>query len=220
VLLVDSRPANGATAAFDDWYDREHLPHLLGLAEIVSSRRYRAEPSIYGEMPAFEHLAVHEIDTDDLSGVFDRIRAGRPTMSPAFERGGPGLAFVQIGEQSSPDPVVTGSDQHLLLVQTQPVEGRDDEFNDWYDNFHLPHVLAVPGFVSVRRFETRPGPDGALATHRYMSLYELRTNDHEATMDGLRAAAVGLRAAKSPAAGPGDIHRSYALVGAMPPLPA
>jgi hypothetical protein len=52
--------------------------------------------------------------------------------------------------------------QSILLVLTNPVPGREAEFNDWYDNRHVPEVLAVPGFVSCTRFvrSTEAWPTG------------------------------------------------------------
>ena len=42
--------------------------------------------------------------------------------------------------------------KHVFVVFTNPVEGKDATYNDWYDNRHLPDVLDVPGFVSAQRF--------------------------------------------------------------------
>ena len=40
--------------------------------------------------------------------------------------------------------------RHLMLALTNPVPGRDDAFNEWYDAYHVPECLKVwtcPGFV-------------------------------------------------------------------------
>ena len=44
-------------------------------------------------------------------------------------------------------------DRHLLLVFSNAVEGKDDEFNDWYTNVHLSDMLAADGFVTAQRFQ-------------------------------------------------------------------
>jgi hypothetical protein len=74
---------------------------------------------------------------------------------------------------------VAGDD--LLLVFTNAVEGRDDEFDRWYDETHVPQVLAVPGVTSAQRYrvgeletpevegvDTPPPP-----AHRYLAVYRL-----------------------------------------------
>jgi hypothetical protein len=41
----------------------------------------------------------------------------------------------------------------ILHVQTRPSSpDRADEYNRWYDEVHLPQVLAIDGFESARRY--------------------------------------------------------------------
>jgi hypothetical protein len=76
---------------------------------------------------------------------------------------------------------------YIQTVVTAPVVGREDEFNRWYDDSHLPEVLQVPGFVAGRRYAlTRPGSaDGS----RFLAIYEIETEDLAATLAALGAAA-------------------------------
>jgi hypothetical protein len=63
-----------------------------------------------------------------------------------------------------------------MVVQTSPVDpAKEDEYNNWYDNTHIPEILQIPGFVSARRFKLPgPGRDGA---HSYLAVYELDADD-------------------------------------------
>jgi len=70
---------------------------------------------------------------------------------------------------------------YRFLVFTNPVEGREEEFNRWYDDVHLPDVMKVEGFVDARRFEIQPMGDNAPA-HRYLAIYELDTENPGATL--------------------------------------
>lgn len=71
---------------------------------------------------------------------------------------------------------------HAYIVLSNPVAGRDDEYNDWYTNRHLADVVAVPGFVSAQRFRLRdPAADGA-PVQRYMAIYTLHTDDPESAI--------------------------------------
>jgi hypothetical protein len=67
------------------------------------------------------------------------------------------------------------ADRHIQLVFSNPYEGKDDEFNEWYDNVHLPEVLAVPGMISAERFDLRPlaREAGTTPEFRYLAIYEL-----------------------------------------------
>jgi hypothetical protein len=65
--------------------------------------------------------------------------------------------------------------EHLHIVFSQPPEDvSEEEFNRWYDA-HLPEILAVPGFVSARRFRLDPVVESADAPvpFRYLAVYEL-----------------------------------------------
>lgn len=58
----------------------------------------------------------------------------------------------------------------LLLVMMDEDESIDEqEFNEWYNNVHLPERLACPGFVAARRFVATDGQP------RYLALYELES---------------------------------------------
>lgn len=70
------------------------------------------------------------------------------------------------------------TDEHgasVWLVFTKPVEGREDEFHRWYDEVHLPDVVAVPGVAAAQRFELGPErrPEVDEPTHRHLALYEI-----------------------------------------------
>lgn len=60
----------------------------------------------------------------------------------------------------------------LQLVLSNPTEGLESEFNDWYGGSHLLHGLETPGVLSGQRFKraTAPWPAGK---HDYMMIWEL-----------------------------------------------
>ena len=35
--------------------------------------------------------------------------------------------------------------KYLMMAMSKPVQGREDEFNAWYTEHHIPRVLAMPG---------------------------------------------------------------------------
>lgn len=79
--------------------------------------------------------------------------------------------------------------KHLMVVLTDAVEGREDEYNDWYTNRHVPDVLGVDGFVSGQRFRLdapRPGL-GELPPHRYLSLFEIEDGRLDEAQQALAA---------------------------------
>ena len=67
--------------------------------------------------------------------------------------------------------------RHTFVVFTNPTEGREDEYNDWYDNTHLSDVLKVEGFVAAQRFKLSVTDPSQEFPHRYMALYEVESDD-------------------------------------------
>jgi hypothetical protein len=73
----------------------------------------------------------------------------------------------------------------IVLVFTNCADpARGKEFNDWYDNTHVPDVLETPGFVSCTRYEMvgDPGPGQG----NFLAIYEVESDDLLATMAGLQ----------------------------------
>ena len=78
--------------------------------------------------------------------------------------------------------------KHTFVVFTDPVKGRDDEYNAWYDNQHLADVLKVDGFVAAQRYRLSDTVEPQDATHRYLCLYEIETDDLEGTQKAMAEA--------------------------------
>lgn len=68
--------------------------------------------------------------------------------------------------------------KYVFVVLTNATGGRDDEFNEWYNNQHIPDVLKIPGFVAAQRFSLAGAEmEGATSPWRYLALYDLDTDD-------------------------------------------
>lgn len=77
--------------------------------------------------------------------------------------------------------------KYTLVVLSNPTAGKEAEFNEWYDKVHVPDVLRVPGFVAAQRFKLNgPQLNDAPRPHRYLALYEIDTDDIQASVDELR----------------------------------
>jgi hypothetical protein len=61
--------------------------------------------------------------------------------------------------------------REVLLALTNPVEGKDEEFQEWYWGTHIPEILELPGFVAARRCRAADGAAGV--SHRYATIYEV-----------------------------------------------
>jgi hypothetical protein len=73
-----------------------------------------------------------------------------------------------------------------LVVLSNPVAGREDEYNDWYTNRHLDDVLAVPGITGAARLKLRSQPSSDEAW-RYCALYDVDHDDPASVLEALNA---------------------------------
>ena len=81
--------------------------------------------------------------------------------------------------------------KHLLLAMTNPLPGRDDAFNEWYENVAYPTYKSLPGLVPLGRFKAVDVPkmfpfqmDGMF---EYLSLYYFESDDPAAFLERLKA---------------------------------
>jgi hypothetical protein len=62
---------------------------------------------------------------------------------------------------------------NLMLVFSNPAEGKEEAFNAWYEGTHIPEMLGTPGVVAARRYEMAQ-PEGLPAPpQKYLAVYEL-----------------------------------------------
>ena len=63
---------------------------------------------------------------------------------------------------------------YTMIVYTSPVDGREDDYNVWYDDVHLKEFSSLPGVTSARRFKVHG--DGKPV---YAAIYELTSPPDE-----------------------------------------
>jgi hypothetical protein len=81
--------------------------------------------------------------------------------------------------------------KHVILALTNPVSGKDDEFNDWYDNVAVPTYKSLPGLVPLGRFKAVDVPHlfpfELPNEFAYLSLYYFEADDAAGFMEKLKA---------------------------------
>lgn len=73
------------------------------------------------------------------------------------------------------------AERTIQVVFSSPLPGKDDEYNEWYDNTHVPEVLAIPGVLSAQRYDLRPlaREQGKTPEFRYLAIYEMEGDPDE-----------------------------------------
>lgn len=76
---------------------------------------------------------------------------------------------------------------HQYVVLTRAVEGKNAEFERWYDEQHLGDVVALPGVLSAKRFRlVSTGAIGMEAPHwDSLAIYEIDAEDPNAVLQSM-----------------------------------
>ena len=92
--------------------------------------------------------------------------------------------------------------KHVVVVLTEPTTGREEEFNDYYENLHIDEVLATTGWLSGQRFKLSE-ETGTSCPLPYLAFYEVEADDasdvlatlNETRRDRVQSAALNRRTA-------------------------
>ena len=76
--------------------------------------------------------------------------------------------------------------KHVILVLTEPTAGREDEYNDYYENQHLDEVLQTTGWKNAQRFRL-VDEQGMRCPHGYLAMYETEADDAPEILEKLNA---------------------------------
>jgi hypothetical protein len=75
-----------------------------------------------------------------------------------------------------------------LIALSTPVAGKEDEFHDWYQNTHLPEIVALPGGQGAQRYKLVAKMVGA-DVNQYLALYDIECEDPMAFLGAIGQAA-------------------------------
>ena len=64
--------------------------------------------------------------------------------------------------------------QYLFVVMLDVEPDKEEEFNELYNNEHIPLLLEVPGVLSAARYENVEGAEGV---PKYLAIYEIESPD-------------------------------------------
>jgi hypothetical protein len=79
-----------------------------------------------------------------------------------------------------------------MLILSRPAEGREAQYNDWYQNVHLEQMLTLKGFKAAQRFRLERSL-GEREAAPYAAIYEIETDDLDAVLAGLYREAASQR---------------------------
>jgi hypothetical protein len=180
LVVVHAKCVRSAEASeWDTWEDDVHLPALCGPASAWAGTRFELTARPRPGMPGvgFTHVTILELDDADVRAqaarvlaVDDELRAQRrmhdahaTVAADVFVAHGP------YGTKPAPSAARTG---HILahVLCTDP--RRVDEWDEWYDDVHVPDMLSCDAFSALSRWR-RLDPVAVGSNH--LTLYDVAT---------------------------------------------
>lgn len=163
LLAVWTDIAPEAEREFNEWYNSEHIPQLLGVPGFLSGRRYQA---VEGEP---KYLALYDLTDAEVlkSDAFRQVRE-MPTewtkkMLPLFRNTAIGTYRQLFSHGTRP---AKDADFVLTVRLNIPAE-KEQDFNEWYNVDHVPALVGVPGVYCARRYVAVEGDP------KYLAVYEM-----------------------------------------------
>jgi hypothetical protein len=77
--------------------------------------------------------------------------------------------------------------KHVLIAFTNPVEGQEDAYHDWYDTTHISEILSVPGILNARRFKIKMADVKGGPAWKFVAIYDVETDNLGETLKTLGA---------------------------------
>lgn len=201
-MMVFSNPVAGQETEYNRWYDNQHAPDVVAVPGFRTAQRFvLSENPLLARSPPVvmpRYLVLFTISTDDLPAVMAesrrRAQTGLTKVSPTLDRTtadvyvyrnlGPRIAGAG-GEPAEARPGPAQVYDHIVF--TVPLEGREEAFDQWYDQHHAPEMASIPGMVSAQRLVLEdPGP-GPIKPSHYAALFEIKTADMPAVSAAMRA---------------------------------
>jgi hypothetical protein len=197
LLLAFTRcNAPGTVAEWSDWYDDIHLPHFLEAGADVITRFELTQKPVPG-MPSigFSHVALYEFRGDRAEARLDATLKQDDALRTSGDVH-PHHCVISVdvlrahgGRKSDPSPALQG---HIMAYVMSNQIAREPEWDAWYDEQHLPDMMASGAFSAGSRWLRRtPSSYGA----NHMTLYDVEGHSVEESVTLSAAVMPGIAAA-------------------------
>lgn len=157
---------------FNRWYDEEHLADLLAQPGVLSGRRFVRAQTAFSAPSTFNYITIYQLEgTSALETPSYRAMASAPSeltkqvaMSLPMRRD----VATQIYPTDRADSQPVGN--AIMHVFTHADASIVDDFHRWYEEEHIPALVACDGVFGARRFAcTTPEADG----YEFIAIYQL-----------------------------------------------
>ena len=165
---------------WDEWEDGVHVPALCTTAGPWVATRFELTTRPQLGMPGigFTHVTIYELDDTDVAAqaactldADDALRsAGRVHAAHVSVGADVLVAHGPYGEKPEPSPALRG---HILTHVLCNDPAREDEWDTWYDEQHVPDMLSCGAFRTMSRWQRTPR---ARVGSNFLTLYDISTD--------------------------------------------
>lgn len=163
LLAVWTDIAPEAEREFNEWYNKEHIPQLLGVPGFLSGRRYQAVEGEPKYLALYELTDVSVLKNDAFRQVRESPTEWSKKIIPLFRNTAIGMYQQLFSYGTRP----TQDAEFILNVRLNIPADNEKDFNEWYNVDHVPALVGVPGVSCARRYVAVEGDP------KYLAVYEM-----------------------------------------------
>ena len=162
---------------FEEWASGRHTEDLLATG-FLSAQRFRASKGKPEFLHLYELASIDLLHTDAYAAVakndpyITQVRTGLINHSASL--------YEQVVNMPSPEADGDGEwvpgirSRHLITVQLEVEEGREDELIEWHRSEHMPTLLQAEGMLAGRLCRrTAEHPRTPCLDPTWVSIYEM-----------------------------------------------
>lgn len=148
---------------FNRWYNTEHIQERVGISGFLNGRRYL---SLEGEP---KYFALYEMESPNVvyEDAYKRARQNPTPWSQRIESLFQDFVRNIYEEIFSDGQSSQQGSPYVLTVRLDVSPEKEEEFNAWYNEDHIPALIQVEGVHGAKRYRTVEGAP------KYLAVYQL-----------------------------------------------
>jgi hypothetical protein len=185
LLITNSEPEPGKEAEYNKYYDVHMVDHFKfkGITRACRYRCYQPPDDPKSEYP--KYLVTYEFESKN-TRVSWMQSPEFAAASKDFGEKWPGVGVMRWAGHYEPLKILerkTGNNSILRIVATKCDPKKEQQFNKWYNEIHLPMVFKFQDIKSATRYrlyhqDSRKG-DINLECPKYLANYEFASKEAE-----------------------------------------
>ena len=163
------------TEEFNYWYNHGHVPYVTAPGIFRHAIRFANTDST---SEVGQYVATYETNFEEVSKAMPDNREARAKLGDSPGARTPLMQVITTGvfkrlggEFSAANKPTLGI---LLVLSNCKDAAREQEFNRWYEDVHIPDILDAGGFHTAYRYESLD-PEATKA--KYLAIYETDNQD-------------------------------------------